>query len=103
MLKEAGKVSHVTKRFVVVKANPNKLPKIGSQLVTRKLEIVGRVYDIIGPVKSPFLLIKPKKGLNLEKLADEMLFVKGEDNGRNRKGKRSRKERARKRSRKERN
>ncbi|MBO8182839.1 MAG: hypothetical protein H0Z28_08620 [Archaeoglobus sp.] len=102
LLREAGIVRHVTSRFVVVSANPESLPKVGSQVFTRRMEKVGVVYDIIGPVKSPFLLIKPEKGMRLN-LSSEKLFVKsgkGDDNGGSRKGKGSRKERSRKRGRK---
>ncbi|RLI78539.1 hypothetical protein DRP07_10965 [Archaeoglobales archaeon] len=98
-LRKAGIVKHVTSRFVVVSANPEALPKVGSQIFTKRMEKIGVVYDIIGPVKSPFLLIKPGKGAKLN-LSSEKLFVKGDDNGRSRKGKGSRKERGRKRNRK---
>jgi RNA-binding protein len=105
LLREAGIFIHVSNTgFVVAKANPNRLPKIGSEIITRKLERVGNVYDIIGPVKSPFLLIKPeKKNLKNLNLVDEKLFVKGDDHVRNRKGKGSRKEGSRKRGRGKRN
>jgi len=101
LLREAGIVRHTTSRFVVVSANPESLPKVGAEVYTRRMEKVGIVYDIIGPVKSPFVLVKPEKEVRLN-LSSEKLFVKsrGDDNGRSRKGKGSRKERSRKRGRK---
>jgi RNA-binding protein len=100
-LREAGTFIHVSGTgFVVVRANPDSLPPIGAEVVTRKMERVGNVYDIIGPVKSPFVLVKPVKGIKvLNNLSSEKLFVKGEDNVGSRKGKGSRKERSRKRRR----
>jgi RNA-binding protein len=99
-LRRAGVVNHISGTgFIVVKANPDSLPKIGAEVVNRRTERIGLVYDIIGPVRSPFLLIKPRKK-GLKNLVSEELFVVGDDNGRNRKGKGNRKERNRKRIRK---
>jgi RNA-binding protein len=98
LLREAGIVRNITNRFVVVRANAQSLPKVGSQVLNKRMENVGFIYDVIGPVKSPFLLIKPEKGVKLN--IAEKLFVKGDDNGRSRKGKGSGKERSRKRGRK---
>jgi rRNA processing protein Gar1 len=51
-------VSHASpSRNVLVKAeNP---PKIGSEVVDENLNVVGRVFDIIGPVSAPYAVIKP--------------------------------------------
>ena len=78
-LRKIGKVSHISKSgFVVVVADPKNLPKIGSEVYTRKMESIGFVYDIIGPTKSPFVLVKPKKEV-LSKVSLEELFVVGGD------------------------
>ncbi len=52
-----GKVSNVTpSRNMVVKAeNP---PKMGSEVVDENLIVVGKVFDIIGPVSAPYAVIK---------------------------------------------
>jgi len=36
-----------------------KSPKIGSEVVDENLRVVGRVFDIIGPVSSPYVVVKP--------------------------------------------
>jgi RNA-binding protein len=42
---------------MVVKAeNP---PKMGSEVVDENLNVVGKVFDIIGPVSAPYAVIKP--------------------------------------------
>ena len=44
-------------RKPIVKAeNP---PKIGSEVVDENLNVVGKVFDIIGPVSAPYAVIKP--------------------------------------------
>jgi RNA-binding protein len=41
----------------IVKAeNP---PQMGSEVVDENLNVVGKVFDIIGPVSAPYAVIKP--------------------------------------------
>lgn len=57
-LQRLGKVLHVTpSQNVIVKAN--KTPKIGSAVVNEKIKVVGKVFDVIGPVSSPYVVIRP--------------------------------------------
>jgi rRNA processing protein Gar1 len=53
-----GRISNVSPSGnAIVKAeNP---PKIGSEVVDENLNVVGRVFDIIGPVSAPYAVIKP--------------------------------------------
>ncbi len=56
-MQRLGKVSNVTpSRNIVVKTeNP---PKIGFEVVDENLNVVGSVFDIIGPVSAPYAVIK---------------------------------------------
>jgi RNA-binding protein len=57
-LQRLGRVSNVTpSRNIVVKAE--KSPKLGSEVVDENLNVVGKVFDIIGPVSAPYAVIKP--------------------------------------------
>jgi rRNA processing protein Gar1 len=101
-LRKIGRVSHVSKSgFIVAIADPKNLPRVGSEVYTRKMERIGFVYDIIGPTKSPFVLIKPKRDILKRKVLDELFVVVGEAHAGGREGKGSRKG-ERKRGRKER-
>jgi rRNA processing protein Gar1 len=42
---------------MVVKAE--KSPKLGSEVVDENLNVVGKVFDIVGPVSAPYAIIKP--------------------------------------------
>jgi len=71
-LQRLGKVLHVTpSQNIIVKAN--KTPKIGSDVVDEKMKIVGKIFDVIGPVPSPYVVVKPaiKKP---EKLTSKRLY-----------------------------
>ena len=56
-MQRLGKVSNVTpSRNIVVKTeNP---PKMGFEVVDEKLNVVGKVFDIIGPVSAPYAVVK---------------------------------------------
>jgi RNA-binding protein len=57
-LQKLGKVSNVTpsQNIIVKTENP---PKLGSEVVDENLVVVGKVFDIIGPVTSPYAVVKP--------------------------------------------
>jgi len=57
-LQRLGRISNISPSGnAIVKAeNP---PKIGSEVVDENLVVVGKVFDIIGPVSAPYAVIKP--------------------------------------------
>jgi len=56
-LQRLGKVSNVTpsRNMVVKTENP---PKIGLEVVDENLNVVGSVFDIVGPVSAPYAIVK---------------------------------------------
>jgi len=73
VLQRLGKVLSVTpSENLVVKID--KPPKMGASVIDEKLTVIGRVFDIIGPVSSPYAVIKPSVK-NPEKLANKQLYV----------------------------
>ena len=72
-MQRLGKVLHVTpSQNVVIKAD--KTPKIGSAIVDENLKTVGKVFDVIGPVSSPYAVVKPAIK-NPAKLTDKQLYL----------------------------
>jgi RNA-binding protein len=49
-------------------------PKIGETVVDENLKHVGKVFDIFGPVSSPYAVVKPTLQ-EAEKLAGKTLYV----------------------------
>lgn len=50
-------------------------PKIGSKVITKDMEEVGKIFDIFGPVKTPYVSVKPQvEPSTAEKLVDEVLY-----------------------------
>jgi RNA-binding protein len=42
---------------IIVKTE--KAPKIGTEVVDENLKVIGKVFDIIGPVSAPYAVVKP--------------------------------------------
>ena len=73
MLQRLGKVLSVTpSQSIVVKVD--KPPKLGAAVIDENLKVVGRIFDIIGPVSSPYVVVKPSVK-DPEKLANRQLYV----------------------------
>jgi RNA-binding protein len=72
-LQRLGKVLGVTpSQNVVVKVD--KPPKMGAAVLDEQLHVIGKVFDIIGPVSSPYAVIKPQIK-NPEKYQNKQLYV----------------------------
>ena len=57
-MQRLGRVRALTpSKNMVVKTE--KAPKIGSEVVDESLNVVGKVFDIIGPVSAPYAVVKP--------------------------------------------
>jgi RNA-binding protein len=51
-------VSNVTpSRNIIVKTENT--PKMGAEVVDENLKVIGKVFDIIGPVSAPYAVVKP--------------------------------------------
>jgi len=72
-LQRLGRVLNVTpSQNIVVKLE--KPPKMGAAVVDENLKVVGKIFDIIGPVSSPYAVIKPSVK-DPEKLANRQLYI----------------------------
>ncbi|MDG6223138.1 MAG: H/ACA RNA-protein complex protein Gar1 [Candidatus Bathyarchaeota archaeon] len=53
-----GNVLHVsTTRNLILKSE--NIPRIGDRAVNEKLKPVGTVFDVFGPISSPYVAVKP--------------------------------------------
>lgn len=60
---------------LIVKISGKKPPKLGSKVVDGRGDLLGVVTDVIGPVSSPYAVIKPlKASLSLNQF--EEVYVK---------------------------
>ncbi len=56
-MQRLGRVLNVTpSKNVIVKTE--KAPKLGADVVDEDLRVIGKVFDIIGPVSAPYAVVK---------------------------------------------
>ena len=61
-------------RYLIVKiANPKRIPKLYVKVYDSSMNFIGYLIDIIGPITSPYAVIKPVK--KEEPKPHEMLYV----------------------------
>ena len=72
-MQRLGRVLNVTPSQNVVVKTEN-TPKIGSAVVDENLKIIGKIFDIIGPVSSPYAVVKPAIR-EPEKLSGKQLYL----------------------------
>lgn len=72
-LQRLGRVLNVTpSQSLVVKAD--NAPKLGLEVVDENLKVVGKIFDIIGPVSAPYVVVKPTIR-EPAKLANKQLYL----------------------------
>jgi len=50
------------------------IPKIGETIVDENLRTVGKIFDLFGPVSSPYVAIRPTI-LKTEELTNKTLYI----------------------------
>jgi RNA-binding protein len=72
-LQRLGPVLHVSPSRNIITKTEN-VPKIGDAVVDENLKPIGKVFDIFGPVSSPYVAVRPSTR-EAGKLSGKMLYV----------------------------
>ena len=73
-MQRIGRVIHVSSSHkIIVKADKH-VPKMGENVVDGKLRAVGTIFDVFGPVSSPYIAVKPALKTP-ETLINQILYV----------------------------
>ena len=75
-MRRLGKVLHISNRGSII-IRTEKTPPVGSHSVVmdKQAQEVGIIIDVFGPVKFPYVAIKPKRGYDPKKLVGQMLYL----------------------------
>jgi len=75
-LRRLGKVLHISKRGSII-IRTEKTPPVGSKslVMDKNAQEVGTIIDVFGPVKFPYVAIKPNRGSDPQKLVGQMLYL----------------------------
>jgi len=72
-LQRLGLILHLSpSRNIIVKVE--NIPRIGETVVDDNLKPIGKIFDILGPVSSPYAAVRPTVR-DPEKLANKMVYV----------------------------
>jgi len=72
-LQRIGRVIHISPNGnIIVKAE--NVPRLGDKVLDENLRTVGIVFDVVGPVSSPYVAVKPKNG-EAETLVGKILYA----------------------------
>ncbi len=72
-MKRLGKVSHYARQgFLVLRTEW--VPSLNEPVVDKSLTLIGTVKDVFGPVKRPYVAVKPRVR-NPEKYVGTLLYV----------------------------
>lgn len=76
-MRRLGKVLHISKRGSII-LRTDKTPPVGSKSIVmdKKAQEVGEIIDVFGPVKEPYVAIRPKRDSNPSKLIGQILYLK---------------------------
>ncbi|MFW9926168.1 MAG: H/ACA ribonucleoprotein complex subunit GAR1 [Candidatus Thorarchaeota archaeon] len=75
-MRRLGKVLHISNRGSII-LQTEKTPSVGGRSVVldKKAQEVGTIIDVFGPVKTPYIAIRPKKNIDSQKLVGQMLYL----------------------------
>ena len=72
-MKRLGKVSHYAKQgFLILRSDW--IPSLNDPVVDKNLQLVGIIKDVFGPVKMPYVAVKPKVK-NPEEYVGQVLYI----------------------------
>lgn len=81
-MKLLGRVLHLTRRGLVVRVEET--PSLGKEVYDSSNRKIGTILDIFGPVKGPYVAVKPDKGMKEEDLAGLVgseVYIEGKRHG----------------------
>jgi rRNA processing protein Gar1 len=75
-LRRLGKVLHLSKSGnLIVRLEINNPPQVGTEVFDPKLEKIGTVNNVMGPVAAPYLSVTPASQESSEKLAGRVVYL----------------------------
>ncbi len=75
-MRRIGEVVRVAAGTVVARSPGDDHPGIGTDVVDERLDRVGRVVDVMGPVERPYLVITPETDARPVALLNEPVYAR---------------------------
>jgi len=79
-LRRLGTALHIVQQRIIVRAEPveeseSQLLKVNSLVVDQKRMRIGKVFDVFGPVRHPYVIVKLNKGIEAMAQVGKKLYV----------------------------
>lgn len=64
-MKRLGSAIHVIQKKLIVRVDPDeKTPNVNARVVDQRGSRIGTISEIFGPVKQPYIIVRPAKGVD---------------------------------------
>ncbi len=75
-MRRLGKIMHITRRGTLI-LRVDKIPPIGknSIVLNKGAKRIGVVVDVFGPVKHPYVAIKPDTAIDATQLVGQIVYL----------------------------
>jgi RNA-binding protein len=75
-LRRLGIVLHISNRGSII-VRTEKVPPIGNKSIVfdKRAQEIGIIVDVFGPVKNPYLAIRPQKEIDPKKFVGQVLYM----------------------------
>ena len=75
-MRRLGTVLHISNRGSII-VRTEKVPPVGSKSIVfdKRAQEIGIIIDVFGPVKNPYLAIRPNREFDSTKLVGQVLYI----------------------------
>jgi RNA-binding protein len=75
-LRRLGTVLHISNRGSII-VRTEKVPPMGNKSIVfdKRAQEIGIIVDVFGPVKNPYLAIRPKEEIDPKKFVGQVLYM----------------------------
>lgn len=77
-MRRAGTVVRIAQGKAVIRCPDEQHPQIGDSVVDDELRHVGRVVDVIGPVRRPYAVLTAGEDIEVTQLLGRVLYLRNE-------------------------
>ena len=74
-MRAVGEAVRAAQGLAVLRSDDDDHPDIGTEVVDERLETVGRVVDVFGPVERPYLAVSPADDVSVPALLGNRLYA----------------------------
>lgn len=75
-MERVGTVVKFAQGLLVVRSDAASYPSIGTAVIDERLEAVGSVVDVIGPVDQPFVIVSPSDDSEMSSALNQRVYTR---------------------------